>query len=124
VHTYAKAGTYSIALTATNPCTASKVTRNVQMISTSAKDIFEQLNAEIQPNPNDGNFDLVVDNQAFINATLKVTDVAGKVLWSKNTALETGNQRIKINAPTLSQGLYFLQIESKERKGSLKFVRF
>ncbi len=124
VHTYAKTGTYSIVLTASNPCTISKVTRNVLIKTVSAKDIFEQLSAEIQPNPNDGNFELVVDNQSFINATLTITDVAGKELWRKNTNLEEGNQRIKINPPYLSQGLYFLQIESKERKGSLKFVRF
>jgi hypothetical protein len=121
IHTYAKAGDYFITLTAYSICGEVKSTRKVT-ITVGVNDIFEQLKAEILPNPNDGNFELVVDNQYFAKANVKIIDVAGKTLWTKAVDLNEGIQRIKVNKEDLQKGMYFLQIESQEKRGSLKLV--
>jgi hypothetical protein len=36
--------------------------------------------------------------------------------------LNEGIQRIKVNKEDLQKGMYFLQIESQEKRGSLKLV--
>jgi PKD repeat protein len=121
IHDYAKAGSYTIVLNSSNKCNTSKATRKVTMTSIAVKDIFEKLSAEIQPNPNDGNFDLVIDNQVVEEVKIKISDVAGKEISSKNYTLQEGISKLKTNL-SLSPGLYLMTITSKERQGTLKFI--
>ncbi len=121
IHEYAKAGSYTITLNSSNKCNTSKATRKVNMTSIAVNDIFEKLSAEIQPNPNDGNFDLVIDNQVVEEVKIKISDVAGKEISSKNYTLQEGISRLK-SAVSLPAGLYIMTITSKDRQGTLKFV--
>ncbi len=75
--------------------------------------------SDIFPNPNNGNFYFVPDNN-INNAIINIFDLAGRNVYSENVTLRKGVEKaININLET---GLYILQINSKDVKINKKFT--
>ena len=95
----------------------------VDSIRTNTRDLLDNLlPIHIFPNPNPGNFTVELPQPATKGMTLRVTDLAGRLVLEKST--ETGNVLQTMQAANLSGGMYFLQVIEKGRiVGVEKFVK-
>ncbi len=79
-------------------------------------------NIRIVPNPNPGQFTVVLPGPAPANLFLKISDLAGRMVFEKQA--ENGSQRQTIRAEKLPPGLYFLQVVSEGKLLAVeKFVK-
>ncbi|HEX5152684.1 MAG TPA: T9SS type A sorting domain-containing protein [Parafilimonas sp.] len=76
--------------------------------------------ASIIPNPAAGEAYVYIQTQSRKDASVFLTDAAGKVLWS---AEHTLSRKIKLPANSISNGAYFVMIISGDEKKTLRFVR-
>ena len=98
---------------------------NLSMCTNSISDT-KQLSAlkpiRIFPNPNPGSFNVELPQPATTGMTLRVTDLAGRLVWEKPT--QTANIQQTVQAENLSGGMYLLQLVEKGRVvGVEKFVK-
>jgi PKD repeat protein len=123
IHVFPKNGTYNITLTASNDCGKIVAKKPVSVAaSTAVDDLFDAAQASISPNPNNGNFDLIIDNQSLSELEYTLTDVLGKIILKKKTTVSLGKNTIPIEPKTLSKGLYFLQLNAQDKQTTLKVV--
>ncbi|MEO6131694.1 MAG: T9SS type A sorting domain-containing protein [Saprospiraceae bacterium] len=73
----------------------------------------------IFPNPTTGNFTLKIESQFAGKGQLSISDLNGKIIISKNIALEP---EIKIQAESLSAGVYILSLRTDQKSYTAKFV--
>jgi hypothetical protein len=78
------------------------------------------INLNIYPNPSNGNFTVIFNAMHNTEAAISVTDMAGKVVYSTITTGNAGTNSISVDASTLSQGIYMVQIETNEGKAVSK----
>lgn len=78
---------------------------------------------ELFPNPATGSFATLSCNLATnTTLTIHVVDVTGKVVYSKNSQLKIGDNRIQIPTGNLSNGTYFVTTSSEKGSATIKFV--
>ena len=63
----------------------------------------------VAPNPSEGEFEISVPSNKNGNAEISVTDLSGKKVIVQFSAIEKGNNKIKLNASELDAGLYILE---------------
>ncbi len=123
IHVFPKNGTYNVTLTASNDCGKVQSKRPISVAaSVAVEELFDVSEAGVFPNPNKGIFDLIIDNQSLNEMEYTLTDVLGKVILTKKTNLPLGKNTIPIENKTLSAGLYFLQLNAKNKQTTLKVV--
>lgn len=104
-YTPSQNGQYYVVITDANGCTAFSSTFTMADVS-----VNEMAGAELYlyPNPNDGSFTLVFDQQGR-NGMISVLDLAGKIVYSEN--VDAGNSnRIDLEL-NLAPGIYFVQMK-------------
>ncbi len=83
-------------------------------------DISNSLN--LLPNPNNGNFSLIINNEYKGSLTVKIFDITSRLIdqriINKNIDIITEN----INLSNLNKGLYFISIENDNSKVTKKFI--
>ena len=123
VHVYKKTGTYTVGLIAYEACTGIILKKQINVSTLSAaNDIFKKITASISPNPNQGIFDLNIDNQSLTNVEIEINDLLGKVVFKQKNNLTQGNQKIAIRLQNANTGIYFVKIKSGKESGVLKMV--
>jgi hypothetical protein len=81
---------------------------------------FSEMNVEMYPNPNNGQFTLNIDG---INGQLNmnIIDLAGQVVYS--TKLDaTMNFTTKVDVRDLAKGVYYIKLSNNDGAKTLKFV--
>ena len=78
-------------------------------------------NFNIFPNPNNGSFDIKLNDMNIQNATLSITNMLGQILIEKN--ISNTNIPIHIDAENLLQGMYYIKIRSAKGTSVQKFVK-
>jgi Secretion system C-terminal sorting domain len=73
--------------------------------------IAENIQANLFPNPNNGEFTLAYDLKNVIDGTVTITDITGKAVYS--TQISNENNLVKINTDGLKTGMYFIQLNNK-----------
>ena len=100
--------TYTVTGTDVNACTnMSTVTQTVTNCSTGIEQLASNVEANIYPNPNNGNF--IIELNSSTNKTVQIYDVNGKLILSQPI-----NGKTTIDAGNLNEGIYNLSIISNE----------
>jgi glucose/arabinose dehydrogenase len=113
------AGTYTVIVT--NGKCSSSASVSVELV-TGINNPQTFKNLQIVPNPNAGAFDLKVSVPGSLSSTISIYDVLGRPLLTENTVFNGGKNTIHINGGNLSQGIYFLKINSQKGESVIKFV--
>ena len=79
-------------------------------------------NVKIQPNPNNGQFTLMV-NEDITDLTLKIIDVCGRLVFADYFPgkMNTGFKQL-IEPGNLEKGLYFIHLETSQKQGVRKVI--
>ena len=95
----------------------------LESLTTDTRDLLNnRLPIRIFPNPNPGKFTVELPKPATPGMSLRITDLAGRLVLEQST--ETGILQQTIQAEYLSNGMYFLQVVEKGRiVGVEKFVK-
>lgn len=75
--------------------------------------INEYLNGDailIYPNPNNGEFTVILESYSTDEYIVKIADLAGRVVYNETQTFVPGENAVKISAPSLEQGMYSLII--------------
>ncbi len=80
---------------------------------------FEQSDFVIYPNPNNGDFTLIIsNNQSEIVA--EIINIQGQVLYSKK--INPNKNKVEFSGLNMSAGIYFLKINSDKRVNTEKII--
>ncbi|MDD4575268.1 MAG: PKD domain-containing protein, partial [Bacteroidales bacterium] len=111
-HTYANDGVYMVKLVAYSDCMADSITQQVQIGTVGIQTNSGNVNILCLPNPNDGSFDVVIEN---ITETAKVSllNALGQIISSELVNVN-GRMVYRINEPNLKKGIYFVQIQTAQ----------
>lgn len=78
---------------------------------------------QTSPNPFQKSFEVAFyANEG--NYTLQVIAVTGQIVYQKVYHLNTGNQQLEINDPSIPEGYYFLRITGKETQGTQAVLKY
>jgi PKD repeat protein/predicted secreted protein len=71
---------------------------------------FSESNFDVYPNPNNGSFDIKLNNQNIQNATVSIANMLGQTVFEKYVT--NNNVPIHIDASNLQQGMYYVKIQT------------
>ena len=87
----------------------------INTISTTSKTL-------VYPNPASNTLNVLIDIQAFTNTgVIKIIDITGKEVLSKNVNIANG--QLSIDISTLTYGMYFAEVVTDKNKEVFKFVK-
>lgn len=122
-HTYAAGGQYQVTLTATNACGSKAVTLDVTAGANGTEDIPGISRFEVFPNPNSGNFVLLMDGMPQAEMLeLSFVNVLGQRIFHERADFRTGHISKDFSFSNLAAGVYILQVKSGERAMFKKLV--
>lgn len=107
-------GLYSVQIIDTNGCTV----LSDQFAITGIKDLWDEKNISIYPNPSVGSWLLTVSEE-LVGSTLQLLDDEGRIVFKS----EIRNPKSEIAAGDLPNGIYFLQISSENASITRKVVK-
>lgn len=142
-HSYSASGTYSICLTVTVSCGATSSTCASSFIFKSSNlesslmiqvdviapstiplgltnNVIAEMNYIIYPNPNSGQFELKLNGSGSELAKIKVYNMVGELVYE----METKNDDLikKIDLAKVSNGVYFMKINSSNKEVTKKII--
>ena len=68
----------------------------------------------IYPNPTTGQLNILIPTIDNNEAMIEVTELSGKVVQQKKIALLSGDNAVKLDLGALSNGIYFIHVNSAE----------
>jgi PKD repeat protein len=121
VHTYAVAGTYTVKLSAINPC---KTTDKMVAISLTSGTVEQTglTSIAVLPNPNKGVFQVEFNSLLATNAQVTLSDVAGKLIGSKSVVINAGTTIIAFEYNGIASGNYQLAVQTPKGIVALSVV--
>jgi photosystem II stability/assembly factor-like uncharacterized protein len=95
---------------------------DLSSVISSSKDILENISLTVSPNPSTGIINIECKNADNTSPQyLKVSDALGKMVFEKKE-LDMGATSQSIDLQGLANGIYFIEMQSKENRGSKKLV--
>ncbi len=85
---------------------------------------FLDLNYSIFPNPNNGNFDVVIPEKAKGTQHIKVYNSTGKLIKIKTVEQDEQIVNISFNLNNIPDGVYFIEFANNYRKVVKRFVKY
>lgn len=86
------------------------------------KFIDQDLYFILYPNPNNGSFDISCDWKKYTMVEVKIIDNMGQLAYKTTFEVTPGQNRWQVNAPTLRNGLYLIQLKIADNYGRHKFL--
>ena len=101
------------------------VSRDINVINTVSVDALGDIDLGIIifPNPNNGSFNITVNNEMKGAVTLSVTDVLGKIVKQVTINKNNTTSTTSFQLTDLSDGMYFVQVSDGNTVQKTKFVK-
>lgn len=77
----------------------------------------------VYPNPVSGNGYLTFSSLKDDEQTLVIYDVSGRIVYQKQYAITTGNNKLTLETTNLTKGMYFIKMDNAEDGINLKFIK-
>lgn len=113
VHQYQRGGNYEVILIVQNDCGADTIIKNVTVsISATTNPVLDG-KTSIQPNPNNGQYELVMSGFSPGTYQFLILDINGKICDQQKLTLQESNHKFILNHEHLQPGTYILRIMDK-----------
>ena len=84
---------------------------------------ISEMNMVVSPNPVIGLVDIRLDSDYFVNPTIEVRDVQGRIILVKKNLSVSKGKSLNIDLSELPQGLYFIQANENGKSISKRIVK-
>ncbi len=121
-HTYDTSGVFTVKLIATNDCGSVTYETTVDVIVNSLNELGQRIGVVLTPNPNRGNFNLLIENDRSERLWVDLTDVRGVVHQRQQVNTTAGVTSVRFEAGNLPAGMYFVKIHGENGFKVLKTV--
>ncbi|MGI8893379.1 MAG: choice-of-anchor J domain-containing protein [Bacteroidia bacterium] len=120
--TYTANGTYTVVLTATNPC--GSVSHTFDITITGIVGITEIPGATINISPNPAADFMIIDISGLSGEkiTVNITNVLGQQIYSDLLTLTGDNYSSKIDVSSYDKGVYFITIQTEKHATTRKLI--
>jgi PKD repeat protein len=109
-HLYDEPGTYVATLTVTNDCGVATFTEEIDVIVISTEEIPGLEQFQVFPNPNTGQFTLVMEGQPLGDLKVNFYNIIGQKLFTASLDFSTGLLTKHFDFDHFAKGVYVLQI--------------
>jgi PKD repeat protein len=120
--TFPDSGPYYITLYVSNPCDTDSVTKLIIVAQVGFEDLQQELGITVFPNPSDNNFNINIQKMNQEAVTLKLYDMAGRFILTKNLNILNDSNFI-LEGNKLEKGVYFLQLIRGNKSNSIKLIK-
>jgi PKD repeat protein len=114
------AHTYSVLATSIDGCSNSDTTTIFFEDCTGLNDLPSAFTASVYPNPNHGSFTVELTSKKSEIAELSIISPLGKTVYSENILTVPGSMVREISLKDVSSGIYFMILQSGDKKVSQK----
>jgi hypothetical protein len=80
------------------------------------------LKVDLYPNPASGLVNLVLNSNVNANANVEIVDLVGRQVYSSNSNVNIGENRIELNASDLNSGIYLVRTSVNGKVNVTKLV--
>jgi len=122
---YTEAGNFDVTLIVNRGGQIDTLTKTAYITSSFPSGVQEKsnfVNAQIYPNPNNGEFTLELNPVKSVIADLTVTNTSGTVIYKENGLNINGKTIKHLKLGTLSAGIYYLSIQNADSKTIQKLL--
>lgn len=120
--TYGQQGTYTVKLTVGNICDTDFNNETLEVMVTDIENLSGQLQLQIVPNPNNGVFNLKIEDIETRDLDIQIFDVQGKIMGEWQTQSSNGVSYFSIEKNEWSAGLLFVKVKSELGVRVLKMI--
>ena len=99
---------------ATNDCGSATFQTLVDVVVSGLNELGQRLGVALSPNPNRGNFNLLIENDRNEHLWIDLMDVRGVVHQQQQVNTNNGLTTVRFDAAGLASGLYFVKIHSED----------
>jgi hypothetical protein len=88
-------------------------------------DVFAGLDRQslsVYPNPASGYVSFKYDFANHAMATVRVTDISGRVILVKDFGKQSGQKEISVDISSLNNGMYYLELVTDDKRATSKFT--
>ncbi|MCB0706924.1 MAG: PKD domain-containing protein [Saprospiraceae bacterium] len=123
-HTYTESGIYTVVLEATNECGTTTFTQMIEVIVDNISQIGFLDRFEVYPNPNNGQFYLVLEGKDLPTQKLQATlfTVLGQVILEENLNITTNKFTKAFDIQHLAKGVYILRLGANNKFAYVKVI--
>jgi PKD repeat protein/pimeloyl-ACP methyl ester carboxylesterase len=122
VHKYLTRGNFTATLTAQNVCGNTNKPRTIAILPNALNEIGEKSLIHAYPNPNQGQFELQIENQAIGEIKLNIYNIFGQLVWQNHWQKTTDKIAQTIDFKSITTGTYLLKIECNQKIEYFKFM--
>ncbi len=83
---------------------------------------FSKSFIQINPNPNNGEFTILLQSSNTYMSTLDIYNLSGQIVWSQTKEFEVGNQEFVVDLSHLPSSTYYYKLYNREESLSGKIV--
>jgi hypothetical protein len=115
-------GIYSVIIIDSNGC-ISEVSDEYDLIL-GIEDNNDMIGISVYPNPNDGEYQILINSQTQSEISVEVTNILGELVYSLNGNIITkGENILDISMKDVPQGVYFLKINTNNKLKTIKIIK-
>ncbi len=114
--------TISVEVTTADGCTSGDSVTVELKNCTSIGENSAAVSLAIYPNPNHGTFTLELNSNSADKVNVKITNVAGVVVFEQHDVTVNGNRKQRINLSGLAKGVYSLSVNGNGYRTSKKLI--
>ena len=121
-HTYDTSGIFTVKLIASNDCGSVTFETDVNVVVNSLNELGQRIGVALTPNPNRGNFNLLIENDRAERLWIDLLDVRGVVHQTQQVSTTSGVTTVRFEESGMAPGMYFIKIHSEDGFKVLKTV--
>ncbi len=121
-HTYTESGNYTVILNVTNECGTTKIEQMITVIITSVDNITGLAQFDVYPNPNNGQFLVVIQSEQLEQLQFRLFNVLGQSLYQRAFDVSSGYFAREFNFSDLASGTYLLQVQNGKQASYQKII--
>jgi hypothetical protein len=92
----------------------------IPLDSLSGVEEYDRVRFELYPNPNSGSFTINLKEALIDNGTIEILDLQGRAVFAQN--IPKSQKNLEVRTSNLSQGVYFLKVETAVFSSSQKII--
>ncbi len=118
-HKYAKAGNYTVAVTAVSPKGCSKTT-TYSIVVTKVQEVEGLSAVQLSPNPTANSATLQFELAQTADLAVIVTTIAGQTIYTEKATFNEGINTVNLETTNWATGMYFVRLQGKDGVKTLK----